>query len=97
MAMRHHFLTEVISLNGSELKVHFRHCTKSLASFHGLTRVFLFHLFCYYRKQPLKQQKTLFIHEEASKDYAQHAVKCLKGTHGEYKHIPPNVLQQQES
>lgn len=91
------FLTKHISLTWNELKVHFRHYKKSLASFHGLTSVFLFYLFCYYRKQPLNQQRKLFIQEEARKDYTQRAVKCLQNTHWEYKQIPPNVFQQQGS
>lgn len=95
MATRHGFLTKLNFLTGKELKVHFRHYTKSLASFCGLTRVFLFYLFCYYRKQPLNQQRKLFIQEEARKDYTQHAVQCLQDTHWEYKQIPPNVFQQQ--
>lgn len=95
MAVRHGFLTKLISLMGNELKVHFRHYTKSLASFCGLMRVFLFYLLCYYRKQQLNKQRKLFTQEEARKDYAQQAMTCLQVTHWEYKQIPPNVFQQQ--
>lgn len=77
------------------LKVHFRHYTKSLSSFCGLTRVFLF--FICLVTIGNNQQRKLFVQKEARKDYAQHAMKCLQDTHWEYKQILPYVFQQQGS